>query len=128
MADNLGGIRPASCSRVLNIPCQRVDNIAREVSTRRRKRSALLASEVILQDRFAVVLGNNQVVADRLKSALKDRFESETASDRGCGEQTMLACPWACAPKPSPGSLASTDSLASILLGLFKAPRLISRV
>jgi hypothetical protein len=34
----------------------------------------------------------------------------------------MLPCPWACAPKPSPGSLASTDSLTSILLGLFKAP------
>ena len=72
MADNLGGIRRASCSGVLNIPCQRVDNIAGEVGTiGRRKRSALLASEVILQDRFVVVLGNNQVDAGSPKISVK---------------------------------------------------------
>ena len=37
----------------------------------RRERSALLASEVILQDRFAVVLGNNQVDARPPKICVK---------------------------------------------------------
>ena len=72
MADNLGGIRRASRLGVLNMTCRRVDNIAGEVGTiGRRKRSALLASEVILQDQFVVVLGNNQVDAGSPKISVK---------------------------------------------------------
>ncbi len=75
MADDLGGIRRASCLGVLNMPCQRVDNIAGEMRTiGRRKRGALLASEVILQDQFVVVLGNNQVDAGSPKISIQKQI------------------------------------------------------
>src|SRR5258708_4482657 len=72
VADDLGSIRRASCLGVLNMPCQRVDKIAGEVSAiGRRKRSALFAPEVILQDQFVVVLGKNQVDAGSLKISVE---------------------------------------------------------
>ena len=57
------------------MPCQRVDKIAAEVGAiGRRKRSALLALEVILQDQFVVVLGKNQVDAGPLEISIEKQL------------------------------------------------------
>ena len=75
MADDLGGIRRASCLGVLNMPCQRVDNIAGEVGAiGRRQRGALLALEIIAQDELLVVLGKNQVDAGSLEISVKEQL------------------------------------------------------
>jgi hypothetical protein len=56
MADNLADARAAVRLGELNVPCERVDNIAGQVGAiGRRQRGALLALEVIVQDQLVVV-------------------------------------------------------------------------
>ena len=122
IADNLGGIRRASCLGVLNMPCQRVDNIAGEVGTiGRRKRCALLASQVILRDRFVVVLGNNQVDAGSPKISVKRQIWVGDVSDRGCGEANDVGVPMGMRTQAITGQLGVNGQLDINFAGIIQS-------
>ena len=90
MADHLGDAR--RCRRPAQTGCagQRVDDVAGEMGAiGRSQRCPLLALEVVLQDQFAVVGGQeSRSTPDRLKSPVKSRWASGTimASEGACVE------------------------------------------
>ena len=72
MADHLAGPGAAVCLGIVDITGQRVDELAGEVGAIRRcQRGALFAFEVILQNQFVVVLGQNKVDAGPFEVALE---------------------------------------------------------
>ena len=68
MADNPGDARAAVGLGIVDMAGQRVDNGAGEMgAVGRGQRGALLALEVVVQDQFAVVVGQDQVDAGPLE-------------------------------------------------------------
>jgi len=75
MADDVAAARVGAGLAVLDVTCQRVDNIAGEVgAVGRRQRGALLALEVIRQDQFVAVLGKDQVNAGSLEISVEQQM------------------------------------------------------
>ena len=71
MADGLSGIR---CLTALDLSGQRIDKIAGEIGAiGRRQRRALFAREVILQNQFVIVFGNNEIGAGALEISVEQQ-------------------------------------------------------
>ncbi len=75
MADHGGDAGAAVGLGIFDMAGQRVDEVAGEVgAVGRRQRGALLALEVILQDQFVVVLGQDQVDAGSLEIPVEQQM------------------------------------------------------
>ncbi len=76
MADDLAGARAAVGLRILDVPRQRVDDVAGEMGAiGGRQGSPLLALEVVLQDQFVIVLGKDQVKAGPLEISVEKQLD-----------------------------------------------------
>ena len=75
VADHLGhGGTPASL-RILGISGQRIDDVAGEVGAiGRRQRRPLLALEIVMQDEFAVLGGQDEIDARPLEIAVEEQM------------------------------------------------------
>jgi len=83
VADHLAGARAAASLCELLVAGKRIDDVAGEMGAiGRRQRGALLALEVILQDQFAVVPGQDQVDAGSLEIPLNSSCASGTTMAR----------------------------------------------
>ncbi len=60
MTDYLGGSCSAAGLRILDVTCERVDNVSRQTrAIRRSQRGSFLSFEVVFKDQFAAVLGKD---------------------------------------------------------------------
>ena len=75
MADDLGRGGAGRCLRVLNVAGERVDEVAGEMgAVGRGDRGALLAPELIVNDEFVAVMGQDEVDAGPLELAMEQEI------------------------------------------------------
>ena len=75
MADHLADAGATVGLRVVDVAGQRIDEIAGEMSAiGRRQRGPLLALEVIMQDQFLAIFGQDEVNAGSLEVAVEEQL------------------------------------------------------
>jgi hypothetical protein len=74
VADDLGGGNAGRGLRILDVARERVDDVAAEVrAIRRRERRALVAPEIIVNDKLVTVVGQHEIAACALILAVEDQ-------------------------------------------------------